>query len=207
MSATPSGVFDVVRREDDLGHLAVGSVDGKIEVPLAVFGGHARARPAALYIHDHKRHLCHRREPDHLTHQGKAWAGGGGHALYATKGGADTHAQRGDFVLCLDDAPIEARQIPGEPLEDLTCGGYGLACVEPDTGEERSVRDGLVAGHHRQVGFIAECEPVPVGLGNVLLRVGSARIEGHRIGGYDAVALALELLGQYRLDYLGIEPE
>ena len=171
-------VFDIVRRKDDLGCLAMGSVDGEVEVPLAVFGWHTSARPATLYIHDHHRYLGHGCESDHLTHQGKAWAGGGGHALYATKGGADTHAQRGDLVLRLNDAPIEARQIPGEPLEDLACRGYGIAGEEPDTGEERSVRDGLVAGHHQQVGFIAECEPVLVGFGDVLLRVGNARVEG-----------------------------
>ncbi|OIQ79745.1 hypothetical protein GALL_385050 [mine drainage metagenome] len=83
--------------------VAVRGVGAGEQVGLLGARGHAGGRAAALHVEDHRGDLGEVGQAEEFLHQGDARAGGGGEGARAVPAGADHHADRGQFVLGLDD--------------------------------------------------------------------------------------------------------
>ena len=81
--------------------VAVRGIGAFQQVALLRARGHAGGGPDALDIDDHRRNLGVIGEPQQLIHQRDARAGGGGERARAVPGGADHHADGGQFVFRL----------------------------------------------------------------------------------------------------------
>ncbi len=120
--------------------IAVRSVGAGNQVRLLGARRHAGRRAAALHVEDHRRHFGKVGQAEKLLHQGNARAGCRGEGARPIPRGADHHADRGQFVLGLDDGITRHAIIGICPV---------LAAVAAEGLDHRGRRRDRIPGSHR----------------------------------------------------------
>ena len=82
---------------------------------------HAGRGPGALHVEHHRGNFGEIGEAEEFLHQRNAGAGGGGEGARAVPAGADHHADRGEFILGLDDGEFVLAWSP----DRRACAGNG----------------------------------------------------------------------------------
>ena len=97
--------------------VAVRGIGAGDDVGLLRARRHAGRRPGALHVEDHRGNFGEIGKPEEFLHQRNAGARRRGEGARAVPAGADHHADRGEFVLGLDDGEfvLLGRWIDAQP--------------------------------------------------------------------------------------------
>ena len=119
-----------------------------VEIRLLHIRRHARRGTAALHIHDHQRHLRHRRPAQRLGLERNARTAGASdrHASAVTR--ANRHRDGRDLVLRLDEAPAVLGQFAPQQLHDVAPRRDGITRAEAHARRDQSEGQRLVPVHH-----------------------------------------------------------
>ena len=102
---------------------------------------HRPWRVQTLGVHDHQRHFAHDRQTDALAVQADARPRGGRQHSPAGHGRADTHTNRGDFVLGLDGNAAHFRELTYHMQQQGGGRGDGIAGEEVAPGVQGAAGD------------------------------------------------------------------
>ena len=107
----------------------------------------AEAGPAALHIDNDCGQICARQVRNALALERDTGAGGRGHRPLARRGHAVNHVDGRDLALGLQKRPADLRHFLRHIGRDLGLRRDGIAQIVAAPGEDRGLRDGLVALH------------------------------------------------------------
>ena len=102
----------VLGKQQDVLGVAVRGIGAGDQVALLGAGRHAGRRPGALHVHDDGGDFGEVGQADKFLHQRNARPGGRGKGAGAVPDGADHDADRGEFVLALDDGVFRSSRLP-----------------------------------------------------------------------------------------------
>ena len=105
----------------------------------------AEARAAALDVDDQRGQIRARQIRDALALERDTGAGGRGHRPLARRGHAVNHVDGRDLALGLQKRPADLRHFLRHIGRDLGLRRDGIAQIVAAPGEDRGLRDGLVA--------------------------------------------------------------
>ena len=153
-------VLDARRREHHARAVAVTAEDRDVQVALLLVRRHARARPAALHIDDHHRHLRHRGPAERLGLQRNSRPARSRHRDAAAVAAAERHRDRRDFILGLDERAAVFRQLAAQQFHHLAPRRDRVACAEAHARRDDAEGERLVAAHHhlRRAGVLGMLE-------------------------------------------------